>query len=241
MELVLHKASDITLGGIQRSSLIDYPGKISCVLFVQGCNFRCPFCHNPQLVIPSSSVPKLDNGQVLEFLAQRKGYLDAVVVSGGEPTLQPGILELCLRIKEMGYCVKLDTNGSRPGVLESLLQEQAVDYVAMDIKSSLSNYPHFTRESHIGDLIKASIQIIISYCKEYEFRTTCVKSFVNRATIDDMARIIKGAKLYVLQPFRHENVLRPEFFEQNSSVLTNEEIEELKLIAQSWVQSCIVR
>ncbi len=241
MGLVLYKAGEIALGGIHKSSLIDYPGKVSCVLFVQGCNFRCPFCHNPELVIPSQSATRLDNDQVLEFLVQRQGYLDAVVISGGEPTLHPALLELCLRIKEMGYCVKLDTNGSRPDVLESLIQEQAVDYVAMDIKSALPDYIHFTRESHVADLIKASIEIIMEHCEDYEFRTTCVRTFVNPASIGNMARTIKGAKLYVLQPFRQEHVLRPEFFEHNPGLLTDSEIEELRVIAQSWVQRCIVR
>ena len=126
----------MVIGGIQKISLIDYPGKLSCVLFLSGCNFKCPYCHNPQLVKSDSAYSDcLDEKAVYEFLESRKGLIDGVVISGGEPTLQKNLPLLCNEIKEMGYLVKLDTNGSRPKAIKLLIDEGLVDYVAMDIKS----------------------------------------------------------------------------------------------------------
>jgi len=127
----------MVLGGIQKNSLIDYPGKISCVIFVAGCNFRCPYCHNPSLVEPHEGTHKfeIEEEEVFSFLDSRRAFLEGVVVSGGEPTLQPDIVPFCDRIKQMGYPLKLDTNGSRPEVIEHLIRNDLVDDIAMDIKT----------------------------------------------------------------------------------------------------------
>jgi len=241
MSLLIHKAMELRFGGLLKSSLIDYPGMVSCVLFVQGCNFRCPFCHNPELVLPELFTPALDNKSVINFLRERRGFLDAVVITGGEPTLQAGLFDFCQRIRELGYSIKLDTNGSRPRVIEELLKAEVIDYVAMDVKSIPSNYSFFTPDNSISDLVKRSMQIIMEYSPGYEFRTTCVRPMVSESIIEDIAKTIRNAQLYALQHFKAEKVLRPEFFEDRYTGFTNKEMEQLRAIAKPWVKRCIIR
>ena len=169
----------MVFGGLQKNSFIDYPGRISCVLFVSGCNFDCPYCHNPGLVKggPMAS-PSLNGEAVFEFLERRKRFLDGVVISGGEPTLQKGLVCLCEKIKKMGYPVKLDTNGSRPKTVKKLVDEGLVDYIAMDIKTDPLHYPRSIKKDSDPDSILSSIQIIMNSALPYEFRTTCVKPIV---------------------------------------------------------------
>ena len=129
------------IGGLQKSSLIDYPGKVSSVIFCVGCNFDCPYCHNPELVTGCSACPAdLSDEKIFDFLRQRVGFLDGVVISGGEPTLQKDLVDICTRVKALGYPVKMDTNGSRPKVLQRLIEEDLVDYIAMDLKTGPLQY-----------------------------------------------------------------------------------------------------
>ena len=232
----------MALGGIQKNSLIDYPGKNSCVLFFAGCNFSCPYCHNPNLIkdkwLRSCFV---DNGSAFNFLKERKGFLDGVVISGGEPTIQKNLFSFCKKIKQIGYPIKLDTNGSRPQVLKRLIKEGLVDYIAMDIKTDLSHYSPLIKKNYNLDSILASIQNIMVSAMDYEFRTTCVKPFVDANTIRNIAKIIEGARLYVLQPFNNTNVLDPKFFKAIDPGYEKNELLHLKSIAKPWVKKCIVR
>ncbi len=235
-------AKDICLGGIQKCSLIDFPGKVSCVVFVTGCNFRCPYCHNPELVKNNGSPHRrLDNNIILNFLKQRQGLLDGVVISGGEPTLQPGLFAFCQKLKELGYAVKLDTNGTRPEVIEKLLKAKLVDYVAMDIKADLSGYQVFTGREFASRTISKSIKIIMEQAPAYEFRTTCVKPFIDKAKIYNIAWMIKGAMMYALQRFHQTKVLSPEFFKNNDNTYTDCELQDLKSMVEPFVQNCIIR
>jgi len=191
------------LGGLQKNSLIDYPGKVSCVLFLSGCNFDCPYCHNPDLVrgsLPCHASP--DEKAVYEFLERRKGFLDGVVISGGEPTLNRNLILLCEKIKQIGYPLKLDTNGSRPQVIKRLIDEGLVDYIAMDIKTDPLHYSPMIVKNYNPGHILTSIKTIMEKAKTYEFRTTCVKSIVAEQNIENIAKTIRGAALYVLQRFR---------------------------------------
>jgi pyruvate formate lyase activating enzyme len=233
----------MVLGGIQKISLIDYPGKISCVLFTVGCNFRCPYCHNPSLVLadPWCREPIMEEEAVFRFLESRRAFLEGVVVSGGEPTLHPDILSFCERVKEMGYSLKLDTNGSRPQVIEHLIENGLVDYIAMDIKTLPDLYEAFLGTQCRPQAILSSIRLILERGKEHEFRTTCVKPFINDQVMEDIARLIEGARGYALQKFIPTCVLRPEFFQGAGSACTVEELGRLKSIAEKWVQPCIVR
>lgn len=231
----------MVFGGFQKSSLIDYPGKISCVLFLSGCNFDCPYCHNPNLARGNSTPCFSEAGGLYDFLEGRKAFLEGVVISGGEPTLENDLFSLCARIKDMGYPVKLDTNGSRPGVLKRLMEEDLLDYVAMDIKTDPSLYAPFIRgDSHPEDILE-SIEILMGSDLPYEFRTTCVKPIVNEETIGNIAGIIRGARLYALQGYHESEVLHPEFFQDVDPRYDDEEMMGLKAVADPWVQECLVR
>ncbi len=196
------------IGGLQRCSLIDYPGRICAILFTQGCNFRCPYCHNPELVDPERYGPLLVD-QVLPFLAKRRGMLDAVTVSGGEPTLQGDIEPFLQEIRDMGYLVKLDTNGSLPEVLERLLANRMVDYVAMDIKAPLEKYGEIAGVEVDPRRIRDSIRVILNAGVAHEFRTTVVRSRFEASDLADIAGLLTGARLHVLQPFVPTRALDP--------------------------------
>jgi pyruvate formate lyase activating enzyme len=232
----------MVFGGIQKNSLIDYPGKNSCVLFFAGCNFRCPYCHNPNLIKAERLRSCFsDDESAFNFIKERKGFLEGVVLSGGEPTIQKNLFSLCKKIKRIGYPIKLDTNGSQPQVLKRLIKESLVDYIAMDIKADLSHYSPIMEKNHNPDNILASIEHIMVSAMDYEFRTTCVKPFVDANIIRNIAKIIEGAKLYVLQPFNNANVLDPKFFTAADPGYERNELLYLKSIARPWVKRCIVR
>jgi len=230
------------IGGIQKSSLIDYPGKVSSVIFCSGCNFDCPYCHNPGLVDGKSSCPdQLDMKAVTGFLDQRRNFLDGVVVSGGEPTLQPDLVALCRQIKAFGFAVKLDTNGSRPQVLRHLIDANLVDYIAMDLKTDPVLYRSFIKPDWRPDPIVDSIALIMDSGVDYEFRTTCVKPIVTPRTIENILQLIAGAKLYALQRFRNGDVLHPEFFNNSQCEYSADEMLALKALAEQSVDQCIIR
>ena len=229
------------LGGLQKNSLIDYLGKVSCVLFLSGCNFHCPYCHNPDLIKGNLCSSLLDEKSLYGFLEGRKGFLDGVVISGGEPTLQQDLIYLCKEIKEMGYPIKLDTNGSRPQVIKRLIDERLVDYIAMDIKTDPFHYPPSITTNCNPHAIISTIQILMESIVAYEFRTTCVKPFVDLKVIEKIAKSIKGATLYVLQHFRNDRILHPEFFHKTEVAYTEDELIRLKSIAEQWVKKCILR
>jgi len=231
------------LGGLQKNSLIDYPGKLSCVLFLSGCNFTCPYCHNPQLVNGKfSKTSCLNEKGFYAFLERRKGFIDGVVISGGEPTIHEEVVALCKRIKEMGYPIKLDTNGSRPKAIKSLIDKGLVDYFAMDVKTDPHRYPPAISKEYDPGQTLASIETIMGSGIPYEFRTTCVKPIVDDQSIENIARIIDGADLYVLQRFHDSNgVLNPRFFAKTGTGHRKDELRKLKAIAEPWVKECIVR
>lgn len=229
------------LGGLQKSSLIDYPGRVSCVAFFSGCNFICPYCHNPDLARGELTSRALDDGALIQFLSRRVGLIDGVVLSGGEPMLQNGLSSLCRKIKDMGFQIKVDTNGSRPAVLESLLNNRLLDYIAMDIKTDPGNYDRLAKNKSVSADIKSSIQIIMTADIDYEFRTTCVKPFVDEMIIRNITHLIQGARLYALQRFQEETLLDPEFFEEKSPLFNESELSYLKSIADHQVEKCLVR
>lgn len=242
------------IGGLQKSSLIDYPGKISAVIFTQGCNFRCPYCHNPELVEKKQETGNRNEGVrergkegklglpsllpsflLLEFLNSRKGKLDGVVITGGEPTLHPDLPEFIKQIKELGFAVKLDTNGTNPEMLKQLIDEKLIDYVAMDIKAPIDKYSEIVcAKVDTGKILK-SIEILKTGNIAYEFRTTVVKSqknssFLARADFFKIGALIQGAPKYYLQRFLPTKTLDESFL--NEETYSDEEfaliIEDLK-------------
>jgi len=230
----------MVVGGMQKTSLIDFPGKISCVLFLDTCNFRCPYCQNPDLVYGNKQAP-IDPDDVYLFLERRKEFLDGVVISGGEPTLQSDLLSLCQIIKGMGYAVKLDTNGSRPETVRKLVESEVLDYIAMDIKTDPHAYaPILQKESHPEDIL-SSVEVIMGSVVPHEFRTTCVRPFVDRRVVDGISRRIEGSMLYALQRFSPRTVLNPAFFRETDRSVDDDELAVMKQIAENNGVRCIIR
>jgi len=227
------------IGGIHTCSLIDYPGKICTILFAQGCNFRCPYCHNPQLVAPELFTDPLQQERIFDFLHRRRGKLDAVTISGGEPTLQPGLVSFIRRIKELAFAVKLDTNGSRPAVLRELIENELLDFIAMDLKAPLARYAEVVGTPVAAEAIRESVQLIMKSGAEYEFRTTWVPGLLGPDDLDDMMREVHGAARYVIQRFVPERTLDPRF--RCPAPASSPSPEGLAALAAPHVAACLVR
>lgn len=194
------------IGGIQKTSLIDFPTKVAAVVFTQGCNFRCGYCHNPALLPFNKENPAISCDEFFNFLKTRKGKLDGVVISGGEPTMQSGLYDFILQIKQMGFDVKLDTNGTNPEIVEKLFSDNLLDYVAMDIKAPTDKYDLITcAKVNLSDITK-SIELIMNSGVEYEFRTTVLKPQLSFDDFDKIGQMIKGARRYYLQKFVASNI-----------------------------------
>lgn len=217
------------IGGLQKVSLIDYPNKISAVVFTQGCNFRCSYCHNPELLALKSG--NISEDFVIDFLEKRKKQIEAVVVTGGEPTLQTDLIDFLKKIKEMGYLVKLDTNGSNFEVLKKIIDLKLVDYVAMDIKSEIDKYGEITQVRTDENNILESINYIKIKAIDYEFRTTIAREQLEISDMENIGVLINGAKKYVLQKYvsreNDKNIL---------NVLTSYSDEEMSRIKKILVQ-----
>lgn len=232
------------IGGFQRFSLIDYPNKICAIVFTQGCNFRCPYCHNPELVGTKRSVPAaggLEEQEILSFLDKRKGKLDAVTITGGEPLLQSDLDNFLSAVKELGYLVKLDTNGSFPSRLEKTIKSKSVDYIAMDIKTCLDKYEYVIKTKIDKTEILDSIRLIMDSGLDYEFRTTVVRSYggFEKGDFLKIGQMIKGCRLYILQRFVPTKVLDNQFLDMRAC--SDEEMDSLKEIMEGFVQRCIIR
>jgi pyruvate formate lyase activating enzyme len=225
------------IGGFLKISLIDYREKISSVVFTKGCPFRCPYCHNRDLVLENPKNKVLES-QIFNFLKERKGKIDGVVISGGEPTIQEDLLEFIKKIKTLGFLVKLDTSGINPNVLEELLKNNLLDYIAMDIKNSFEKYKKTIKVPIDMKKIKESINLILNSPIDYEFRTTLVDGLHDEEDILKMAKKIKGAKLYVLQEFIPNNTLNPEF--QKNKPLSPRILKKIKPKIEKYVKECVI-
>lgn len=199
--------------GLQKTTLLDYPGCVAATVFTGGCNFRCPFCHNGNLVLEPEREPVIGEDEVLSFLKKRKGILEGVCITGGEPTLQPDLPDFIEKVRKLGYRVKLDTNGYRPHILKRLLEEGLLDYVAMDIKGDLTNYERVTGCRGLDlDRIRESIAILKGCGILYEFRTTVVRGLHSPEEFEGIGRLLEGCRAYYLQGFQEsENVIQAGF------------------------------
>lgn len=227
------------IGGVQKFSLIDYPRKAAALIFTQGCGFLCHFCHNPSLVLSELFTKPFDEDEVLFFLKKRKNRLDGVVITGGEPTIQKDLKRFITKIKRMGYLVKLDTNGINPRVLKQLIDGHLIDYIAMDIKAPLDKYRLITQRDIDTDLIKESINIIISSKTDYEFRSTLVKNLHEAKDIEAMAKLIKNANLYILQTFISKNSIISD--SRDFLSFTEKEMLLMQSTSQNYVKKCLIR
>lgn len=228
----------MVIQGLQKLTLLDYPGKVACTIFTAGCNFRCPFCHNASLVVDTYKNEEIKLEDIFAFLKKRMGVLDGVCVTGGEPLIQSDIEPFLRRIKEMGYAVKLDTNGSFPDKLRKLVDEKLVDYVAMDIKNSQESYG---KTIGIQDYdirnIHRSVQYLLSDAVPYEFRTTVVLEFHQRSDFESIGRWIKGAKRYYLQQFVDSGDLIREGLHGYDKVIMEQALE----VVSRYVQTAEIR
>jgi len=232
------------IGGLQKLTLIDYPGKIACTVFTVGCNFRCPFCHNPELIDPSKFKLSeiIEEKSFFDFLNARRGLLDGVCITGGEPTLYSDLPEFIKKIKALGFLVKLDTNGTKPEMLTALIADRLVDCIAMDIKTALKKdlYEKVTGSAVDFENIKKSIEIIMQSGLEYEFRTTVVPGLHTENDILSIAEEIRGAKKYYLQQFvAGEKIFNPDFREIKS--YPEEFLRELREKIKNNFEICEVR
>jgi pyruvate formate lyase activating enzyme len=209
---ILRALGFMNIGGFQKLTLIDYPGKIAATVFTVGCSFRCPFCHNPELVL--SSQPLVHSNlekDFFDFLNTRKGKLEGVCVTGGEPTIQPDLASFIKKIKKMGFSVKLDTNGSRPDVIRDVIRKGLIDFIAMDIKNIPEKYRRTTGGKADIDRIKLSIDIVRNSGISYEFRTTAVPGLHDEKDFEKIAKWLQGAQAYYLQKYQETKILDPSF------------------------------
>ncbi len=195
------------IGGLQKFSLLDYPGELSAIIFTRGCNFRCPYCHNPELVEPTIYSPLIDTEKVLKFLYKRHKKLSAVVLTGGEPTLQPDLIAFLKILKAMRFKVKLDTNGSQPDVLAKVICAKAVNYIAMDLKAPLTLYPSLTQSEVNPNDIMRSMELIRVSGVDYEFRTTFTPEMLSWKNLLEMQNLLEPGDRYYLQKCNYSTTL----------------------------------
>lgn len=224
--------------GFNKTTLLDYPGRVASTIFLGSCNFRCPFCQNSPLVVDPGQQPEISPEEILAFLKKRKGILDGVCVSGGEPTLAEDLPNFLKKIKELGYEIKLDTNGSRPYVVKSLVKDGLIDMVAMDIKACPDHYPSLCGLRYPDmDSINETVHFLMSGNIDYEFRTTVVKELHSEKDFREIGQWLKGAKAYYLQAYRDSvEVLQPGF-----SSYSLEELKHFRSILLETIDSVEIR
>jgi len=227
----------IRIAGLQKLTLLDYPGRVACTVFLDGCNLRCPFCHNASLVLPHGEAEAMTEEALLTFLKKRQGVLDGVCVTGGEPLLRPDLPRLLSEIKELGYLCKLDTNGTLPDRLAPLIEARSVDYIAMDIKSSLGRYNAACGVEVDTEAIKQSISLIKQSGIPHEFRTTVVSGLHTESDIEAIAALI-GDEPYFLQSFVDSgDLIAP----VGLSAFSPEQMRALRDLARRFSPRCEVR
>lgn len=254
------------ISGLQKTTLVDYPGKIAATVFTRGCSFRCPFCHNPELVIPEKFIPLLPEEEILSFFEKRKHQLQGVCITGGEPTIQPDLLQFIAKLKSLGYKIKLDTNGSNPKMLKELIDSGNIDYIAMDIKSSLPKYAMTVLSSRLSVLnensndqkksvissdideveesrnlmnnIQKSIKLIMDSGIDHEFRTTVCHPIHSVEDFEEIGKMIKGAEKYYLQNFVHSKHIDEH---QKFTPFSEEELQKAQKIMKKYCKVSMVR
>ncbi len=226
----------VAIGGIQKFSAVDYPGHTAATIFTLGCNMRCGYCHNPELVLPERFVAQIPEASILAFLQKRVGLLKAVVITGGEPTMHDDLPQFIRKLKQLGFLVKLDTNGTNPSMLEYLIAHRLLDFVAMDIKGPLHLYQQITARP-INELsILRSIQLAMQV--RHEFRTTIVRSLLSPSDFTQVGEMVRGAERYALQHFVPSKTLSPQL--ANAQSFSDAEMRETKLILEQFVTECVV-
>ncbi len=225
-------------GGLEKITLVDYPGKVACVVYTIGCNFHCPYCHNPELVDETVET-HITEDEFFAFLDSRKKVLDGVVITGGEPTIHDDLPRVIKKIKDKGFLVKLDSNGTRPDMLRFLMGDGLIDYIAMDIKSPFDMYEQTVARPVNVDAIKESVKLLMGSSVEYEFRTTVVKGILSKEDILQIGKEIRGAKRYFLQKFIPIKILNSQLKRRVS--YSDDELAEFQTILNNYVEYCAIR
>jgi pyruvate formate lyase activating enzyme len=230
----------VIIKGLQKTCLIDFEPYISAVVFLGGCNFRCGYCHNPELVLNSNNIEEISEEDFFSFLDERRKWLDGVCISGGEPTIHKDLIQFINKIKEKGLLVKLDTNGYNSDLIKKLIELKLIDYIAMDIKTKLENYNEFCGVKVDISKIKESISIIKNCGIDYEFRTTAIPLFVTNEDIVSIGKFLKGSKKYVIQNFSpREDMIEARF--KNVRPYKKEELEKMKDSVKGFFDEVIVK
>ncbi len=228
------------LGGLQKMTTVDYPGKIAATVFSIGCNFRCPYCHNPELVLPEKikKHPKIKESEFFKFLDKRVDLLEGVCITGGEPTINSDLPEFISNIKKKGFLVKLDTNGTNHKMVKELIDKDLIDYISMDIKTSIKKYDKLKAKNLIPE-IKKSVNIIKNSNKDYEFRTTIVPGIVDEKDIKEIGQWLKGVKKFVLQQFIPGKTLDPAF--EKIKPYSEQKLKKMTNILERTIENVEVR
>lgn len=229
----------IEIKGFMKTSMLDYPGKLSACIFLSKCNFRCPYCHNVELVNDDVRLIPFETEKVFDYLDKKKKWMDGVVISGGEPTLHKDLPDLCKKIKDLGYSIKLDTNGTNPKMLKELIDNKLVDYVAIDIKSSKKKYDTATNVKSDITSVEASVKLLMDSSVDYEFRSTVLPGIIDIEDMKDIGKWINGAKRYYIQQFIPIKTLNESFMEKDSH--THATLHEMKKIMDEYVELCEIR
>jgi len=244
----------MNIAGLQKTTLVDFPGKVAATVFTRGCTFRCGFCHNPELVLPEEFLPLMDEQEILNFFKKRAGKLQGVCITGGEPTMQKDLPQFIIELKKLGYAVKLDTNGSNPDMLESLIKSGNLDYIAMDIKGSPNKYSSIISNSQFSisnkksnnkssndqliNTIKESVNLIMSSGLDYEFRTTVCHPVHTIEEFKELGEFIKGAKRYFIQNFVQSKHIDKEI---KYSAFSDEENDKIMKILSPFIVDLSIR
>jgi pyruvate formate lyase activating enzyme len=229
----------LPIKGLERLSVIDYPGKTCCVAFLADCNFRCPYCQNPDLIERPGDLESIGEDEVLGLLRSRRKWLDGICITGGEPCLHKDLPGFIRKVKGEGFLVKLDTNGSKPGMIEVLLKEGLLDYIAMDIKAPLKRYNEVTGVEVDLENIKRSVKLIMDSGVGYEFRTTVLPKLFSKDDIQGIGEWLRGARRYFLQGFRKENALDRGLRKESS--FSEDELKVLAGLAREYFKEVGVR
>lgn len=227
----------MNIAGIQKLTLVDFPGHVAATVFTRGCSFRCGFCHNPELVLPEKFNPLLSESQIFDFLESRYGKLNGICITGGEPLFQPDCDKFISHLKALGFKVKLDTNGSFPERLEKIIKDGDVDYFAMDIKASAPKYKEVTKVE-VVDKIKKSIKLIMSSGIDYEFRTTVCHPLHDIADFEEIGEMIKGAERYFIQNYKKSKQVDED---ESYQPFSDKELKEARKIMAGFVGEVGIR
>lgn len=229
----------VEIKGFMKTSMLDYPEKIASMIFLPGCNFRCPYCHNQELVDDDPRLVPFGIDIILDYLKKKKNWIDGIVISGGEPTLHNDLPELIKKFKNLGFAVKLDTNGTNPEMVKKLIDNRLIDYVAMDIKSSKEKYDKAAGVKVNMKNIEKSIDILRNSDIDYEFRTTVVPGIVTEEDIIKIGKLIKGAKAFYIQQFVPVKTIDDSYMKINSYL--NPVLDKMKELASDYVEKCEIR